>query len=103
MADSVEQIASEIKLKIASLCNFDGDSLKGEMDALKASLLENPAACSLLLDEDIGLAVASLRRMVGVAVAEANAPKEKKEKVGNKKLTAAQLALALAEVSDDDL
>lgn len=103
VSDSPEQVVSEIRLKINSLCNFDGDSLKTEMAQLKTALLENPAACSLLLDEDIGLAVAALRRMVGIAIASANAPKEKKTKVGNKQMTADQLALALAAVSDDDL
>lgn len=103
MNDSIEQAASEIKLKISLLCNFDGDSLKSEMASLKTALLENPAACSLLHDEDIGLAVASLRRMVGVAVAAANAPKEKKVKVGSKKLTPEQLAIELAAIPDDEL
>lgn len=101
--DTPEQVVSEIRQKISLLCNFNGDSLRTEMSQLKSALLENPAACSLLLDEDIGLAVASLRRMVGIAVASANAPKEKKVKVGNVKMTATQLALAIAEVRDDEL
>lgn len=104
--NELQQAASEIQQKIALLTDFSGDSLKLEMQSLKKALLQNPAACSLLLEEDIGLAVASLRRMVGIAVASASAkktkaPSDKKPTV--KKLTAAELAAALAEVSDDDL
>ena len=100
----VAQAASEISLKIKSLCNFDGEDLKGEMASLKKALLENPAACSLLHPEDIGEAVANLRRMVGIAVASAVAKPKKEKAAGNgmKKLTAAELKKAMAEVSDDD-
>lgn len=97
-----EQIFSEIQIKIANLCNFDGESLKGEMASLKKALLENPAACSLLHDEDIGMAVAALRRMVGVAVAEAAKPKEKKAKEKQKQLTPQELAAAMNSIPDDD-
>lgn len=99
----LEQTTSEIQAKIASLCNFDGDSLKGEMGSLKKSLLENPAACSLLLPEDIGAAVAALRRMVGIAVASANAPKPSKAKKSSTKLTPQELAAQLALIGDDEL
>jgi len=37
----VAQVASEISIKIKNLCNFDGESLKGEMTSLKKALLEN--------------------------------------------------------------
>lgn len=101
----LQQTSSEISQKIKSLCDFDGESLKYEMQDLKKSLLENPAACSLLMDEDIGLAVAALRRMTGTAIAIASQPKEKKpkEKKSSTKLTPAELAAALADVSDEDL
>lgn len=103
MTDSVEQVASEIKQKIARLADFEGDSLAGEMAALKKALLENPAACSLLLPEEIGACVAALRRKLGIAIASASAPKEKKAaKPKAKPLTAAELKAALEEVGDDD-
>lgn len=98
----IEQTASEISIKIKNLANFDGESLKGEMASLKKALLENPAACSLLQPEDIGLAVANIRRMVGIAIATASAPKERAKSTKPKKLTAVELAKAMAEVSDDD-
>lgn len=97
---SDEQTASELSLRIKQLANFDGESLKEEMGALKKALLENPSACSLLHDEDIGLAVASLRRMVGAAVAAAATPAAKKPK--QKKLSAAELAKVLAEIPDGE-
>lgn len=99
-----EQVASEIRQKIALLADFDGESLKDEMFQLKQALMKNPAACSLLQNEDIGMAVAALRRMVGVAVASANAPKAKKASApkASKKLTPAELAAAMKEISDDD-
>lgn len=99
----IEQAASEISIKIKNLTNFDGESLKGEMALLKKALLENPAACSLLHPEDIGLAVANIRRMVGIAISTASAPKAKKEGSGKPKaLTKVELAKAMAEISDDD-
>lgn len=97
-----EQVFSEIQTKIANLCNFDGESLKGEMASLKKALLENPAACSLLHDEDIGMAVAALRRMVGVAITEATKPKEKKVKEKQKQLTPLELQAALSLIDEDD-
>ena len=99
----MEQIKSEISAGIQLLCNFDGDSLKCEMQALKKTLTENPAACSLLLEEDIGLAVAALRRMVGIAVSEANAPKSKSSKSKSKKLTPEELKAQLDAIGDDEL
>lgn len=98
-AAEIEQKASEISLRIRALANFDGESLKGEMVALKTALLQNPSACSLLHDEDIGAAVAALRRMVGIAVASAAKPAAKPKQ---KRLSPAELAKALAEVPDDD-
>ena len=73
-----EQLASEISARIKNLESLFEDPLRYEMDELKKALQENPSAASLLLDEDIGLLVRNLRRLVSVAVAEANAPKEKK-------------------------
>ncbi|EKD22446.1 MAG: hypothetical protein ACD_86C00003G0009 [uncultured bacterium] len=96
------QIASELQLRISRLTDFNGDDLKLEMASLKKAILENPAACSLLLPEDIGMAVAALRRMVGVAVAKAAASKAKPKSDKPKKLSAAELAKAMSEVSDDD-
>lgn len=98
-----EQLASEIKQRISLLANFDGDSLKEEMDSLRTALSQNPAACELLLPEDIGLAVAALKRMVGKAVAESNSPEKKERKKKEKTMSAKELQAALANISDDEL
>lgn len=91
------QVAADITAKIELLNSLSGENLKGEMFALKKTLLANPAACLLLKDEDIGELVLALRRMTGIALsaasvskAEKRAPKEKA-----KKLTAEELQLAL--------
>jgi len=94
------QIAADIQAKIQQLEDLSGENLKGEMASLKKALLANPAACMLLKDEDIGLMVASLRRMTGIALSASTvkktAAKADKTKV---KLTQADLQAALN--SDD--
>ena len=93
--ESNEQVCSDITLKIRSLEALSGDELKGEMLALKKAIMENPQACSLLLPEDIGLMVSSLRRIVGTAIVTASTKKTKEKKPSTKKMTAAELAAAL--------
>lgn len=91
------QIAADIAAKIESLGNLSGENLKGEMQALKRTLLANPAACLLLKDEDIGELVLALRRMTGIALSAASASKAEKRapKEKAKKLTPEELQLAL--------
>lgn len=76
--NTAEQIASELQTRIQNLHPRQGDNLSMEMDSLKRVLLENPAACSLLMDEDIGMLATNLRRITGIALASATAAKEKK-------------------------
>jgi len=87
------QKASELSLRIQALDALNGESLKGEMSALKVAILENPAASALLLDEDVGLLVKALRKMTGVALTNAAAGKAttKSTKAKAVKLTAADL------------
>ena len=93
--ESNEQVCSDITLKIRSLEALSGDELKSEMSALKKAIMENPQACSLLLPEDIGVMVSSLRRIVGTAIVAASTKKTKEKKPSTKKMTAAELAAAL--------
>jgi hypothetical protein len=97
--DTPAQVASEIQARISQLCTFEGDSLKDEMLELKKALKENPAACLLLLPEDIGTMVQHLQKVVGVAISKANEAKEKKEtkKKAPKVLSASELQKALNE------
>ena len=99
--DSNEQIYSEISQRIKQLEELSGDDLKNEMMDLKKALLENPQACMLLLPEEIGSMVSSLRQITGIAIATASAKtsKKKEPKAAGKKLTAQELADAL---NDED-
>lgn len=69
MEQELTQEAHEIKLRIAQLSELSGTDLKLEMDDLKMTLLKNPSACELLLPEDIGMAVAAIKRILGNAIA----------------------------------
>jgi len=94
----LSQLASEIRTRILSLEALFEDSLVGEMDALKACLIENPSAAALLKDEDVGLLVKNLRRTVSSALVEASKPKERKTKASAKtQFTPEQLQAALEE------
>ena len=93
--DSNEQICSDITLKIRALEALSGDDLKSEMSALKRAIMENPQACALLLPEDIGVMVSSLRKIVGTAIVAASTKKTAAKKPAQKKMTAAELAAAL--------
>lgn len=66
----------DIKTRIHALESLFDDDLAGAMAELKAALKKNPAATELMLDEDIGKMVISLRRMTHVAVVEATAGKK---------------------------
>lgn len=95
-----QQVASELSKRIDALANFDGESLKHEMAALKEALLQNPAACSLLGDEDIGKAVLALRRLTGIAIAAATAKAAPKPKTP--KVSKSELNKLLSELSDEE-
>ena len=64
------------------------------MSALKKSLMQNPAACELMLDEDLGKMVTALRRIVGEEIVAKKAEKS----LGKK-----PKANSLANMSVDDL
>lgn len=96
MNTEIAQTASEIQQRIAQLCNFDGDNLEHEMAALKTALLENPVACQLLMPEDIGLLVASVKRITSIAAIEAASDK-KKTKKSKQTFTAEEMQKALDE------
>ena len=100
--DSPEQQYSEISLRIKQLEELSGDDLKNEMMNLKKALLENPQACMLLLPDEIGAMVSSLRKITGIAIATASAKTGKKKSESSpkaKKMTAEELADAL---NDED-
>jgi hypothetical protein len=81
----VEQEVMEIRSRISQLNDLSGTDLKHEMDDLKMVLLKNPAACELLLPEDIGEMVKAIRHILGyaqiVAVPEKTTRSKRKETV----------------------
>lgn len=94
---------SEIQLRIKALNDMSEADLQHEMRDLKEVLLANPAACTMLLDEDIGMLVAARRKLTAKAMEEAEKPKTRTRTTSTatkpKKLTAEELAAAL---EDDD-
>lgn len=75
-----QQACSDIQQRIAELAALGDEDLKGAMDELKRALMDNPAACSLMLPEDIGQMVVALRRITGTALVTATKPKSKAAK-----------------------
>lgn len=101
--ESPEQIAAELSERIQKLESLFDVELSNEMDALKKAIMENTSASALLKDEDVGMLVSSLRRILGIAIASASAEKVKKPKAEKaKKLTAEELAAAVNSMSDDE-
>lgn len=101
--DNPEQVVSEIQQRISLLCNFQGDDLKTEMSQLKKALMDNPAACQLLLPEDIGEMVTHLNKIVGREFIESTKTKEKKApKAKEKKLSALELAALMKAVDEEE-
>jgi len=95
VSPEISQLAAEIQSRIANLESLFDENLDGEMDSLKACLIENPSAAALLMDEDVGLLVKNLKRTVNVAVTEAA---QAKAKGGTKKTAASKVKLTPAEI-----
>jgi len=95
VSESPVVAAEEISLRIKALIDIGEESLKDEMRELKQAIMENPAACSFLKEEDIGLLVATLRKITHVDITVASAPKTRTVKPKQKALTASELAAAL--------
>ena len=89
--------AIRIKQRIAEMENFDGISLRTEMDELKKLIKASPEACLFLLPEELGLMVRALRKQTDnrVAVDMGAARKPSSKKQVEIKLTADELSAAL--------
>lgn len=84
----VSQICHEIQLRIAQLETLSDADLKTEMDDLKMCLLRNPAACDLLLPEDIGILVRMKKHQIYGAKTAAEKPSSRRAKSASVNLTA---------------
>jgi len=96
MFNTPQEAASELSVRINQLNAMSDADLKIEMQELKTAIKENPAACSLLLPEDIGQMVAALRRVTGFAIQQAiSKPTKRGTSKAKTQLTPEQLAAAL--------
>lgn len=77
VAPETELALKDIREKIAELTTIKGDRelLKNGIRSLQKALVENPAACAIMLPEDIGSAVELIRIYVGKEVQEEAAKK----------------------------
>jgi hypothetical protein len=78
----------------------DGESLKNEMSKLKITLKQNPAACSMLLPEDIGQMVGSLMRMTNRGILDQLNPEVKAKNKAMKKEPVSQEELDALKLDD---
>lgn len=60
-----KEALERIRQKIHDIQTMNDGELNGAMTTLREMLRVNPAACSLMLPEDVGLTVRALRRMTG--------------------------------------
>ena len=102
MSKETRKSYKDIRNLVSSLRDTEDESLADAMSDLKKSLIQNPQACMLMLDEEIGSMTIALRRLTQEAmVASIKEPKEKKvakDKVTKLNLTPEQMQRALDEL-----
>lgn len=96
--DEINQVASEIKARIKALEDLCEGELNNEMAQLKRSLLDNPSACLLLQDEDIGIMVDAIRKQLGMAIVSATTSKPTRAKAATKQTAQSALDLLSMEL-----
>lgn len=74
---TIDQLQSMIQRLSSTEEGFD---LKQEMSRLKVALKQNPAACSMLLPEDVGAMVEKLKKITNRGILDQLNPEIKKEK-----------------------
>jgi hypothetical protein len=80
-SEDVRAAYRDIKGRINALAALSVEQSELAMSELKKALLQNPSACLLLYDEDLGTLASTLRKLVHEdMVASIKVPKEKKEK-----------------------
>ena len=81
---------------------MNGGELNGAMTTLREMLRANPAACSLMLPEDMGLMVRALRKMTNNAQALSMGAAKAGKKPGKEKELSVEEVLALAAENGTD-
>ena len=80
---------SHIKRMISELSTVNNENLQTAMDDLKRALMENPAASSLLLPEDIGEIVKHYKTMTGKMIIQSKVKASTSKKNGAKHVPSA--------------
>lgn len=99
----IQQQYTDIKTRIDALSSLSTEDLESAMGALKKSLKANPAACELLLDEDIGSMTLALRRSMFTAQQDATTDEAAKKTKKPKALDMKNLTPQQIEAAWDDL
>lgn len=95
--EEAQIVTADIVPRIRQLESLSDMEAENEMKLLKAALMANPEAVSLMLPTDVGLLTATLRRITKEAMIEAASKvKPKKEK----KVDAKNIQAMLADVDD---
>lgn len=97
--ESPDLILEHIRDKIKSLITIKGDpeALRFGIKDLQRALLQNPAACALMLPEDIGEAVKMIRYYTGKEVVD-----EQARKATSKKSKSTMTVEQISEINIDD-
>jgi hypothetical protein len=101
---SVGEAKSFLSQRINLLCNIeDLDNLKTEMASLRVALLANPAACELLLPEEVGELVRHQRKLTNTELAAKKPKKAIVEKAKPVKVSKEEAAKMLVDLNFDSL
>jgi hypothetical protein len=75
-SEADKQAYADIKARLDTLAEMSGTDLESGMKELKKALMQNPTACMLMEDADIGQLVIALRKLTGEALIEASTSKK---------------------------
>lgn len=102
VAGDTKVALDNIRQKIHDIQEMNGGELNGAMTTLREMLRANPAACSLMLPEDMGLMVRALRKMTNNTQALAMGAAKTSKKPGKEKELSVEEVLALAAENGTD-
>jgi len=102
VAGDTKVALDNIRQKIHDIQEMNGGELSGAMTTLREMLRANPAACSLMLPEDMGLMVRALRKMTNNTQALSMGAAKTSKKPGKEKELSVEEVLALAAENGTD-
>ena len=102
VAGDTKVALDNIRQRIHDIQEMNGGELNGAMTTLREMLRANPAACSLMLPEDMGLMVRALRKMTNNTQALAMGAAKTTKKAAKERELSVNEILALAAESGTD-